>query len=340
MNKICVVYTHGKLGDLIWQLPYIKAISDFHNEKITLLTRPSTHAKILYSDLNYIEEIIYNTFKKKLYYWIEVLKLWIIFKNKKFNYIYLLDKVNKTAIAAKFAGIKNIIGVGLGNQKKWITNYYYLTKNDEKLTYSEQSYKFLKLNNIKVTNIFPEIIINKERLNQLNTNLFLDKKFKVAFCVDASEQYKIWPEEYFCTLAEMLNKNNLGEIFFLISHPKNKFYVDKIINLSKKNYFVDCSQINLLEMCKIILNCNFFVGNNSGPTTLASALNIKSFNLVSSTSVKELKFGKTIPVTPDDYVEPANVTKKKIGDSFIKSRDEMRKIKPQKVFNTILNLYK
>jgi heptosyltransferase-2 len=340
MNKICIVYTHGKLGDLIWQLPYIKAISDFHNQKVTILTRPTTHAKILYSDLNYIEEIIYNTFKKKLYYWIEVLKLWIIFKNKNYNYVYLLDKANRPAIAAKLAGVKNIIGVGLGNQKKWITNNFFLEKNDEKLTYSEQSYKFLDINNIKVTNKFPEIIISKKRLDLLNTNLYLEKNFKVAFCVDSSEEYKIWPEEYFFSLAEMLNKNNLGDVFFLISHPKNKFYVDKIISMSKKICFVDCSQINLLEMCNIILNSNFFVGNNSGPTTLASALNIKSYNLVSSTSVKELKFGKTIPIVPDDYVDPIDSTIKKIGDSFIKSRDQMKKITPQKVFNTIFNSYK
>ena len=340
MNKICIVYTHGKLGDLIWQLPYIKAISDFHNQKVTILTRPTTHAKILYSDLNYIEEIIYNTFKKKLYYWIEVLKLWIIFKNKNYNYVYLLDKANRPAIAAKFAGVKNIIGVGLGNQKKWITNNFFLEKNDEKLTYSEQSYKFLDINNIKVTNKFPEIIISKKRLDLLNTNLYPEKKFKVAFCVDSSEEYKIWPEEYFFSLAEMLNKNNLGDLFFLISHPKNKFYVDKIISMSKKIYFVDCSHINLLEMCNIILNSNFFVGNNSGPTTLASALNIRSYNLVSSTSVKELKFGATIPIVPDDYVDPTDNTIKKIGDNFIKSRDQMKKITPQKVFNTIFNSYK
>ena len=138
----------------------------------------------------------------------------------------------------------------------------------------------------------------------------------------------------------MLNKNNLGDIFFLISHPKNKFYVDKIISMSKKIYFVDCSHINLLEMCNIILNSNFFVGNNSGPTTLASALNIRSYNLVSSTSVKELKFGATIPIVPDDYVDPTDNTIKKIGDNFIKSRDQMKKITPQKVFNTIFNSYK
>ena len=38
-KKICIVYTHHKLGDLIWQLPYIKAISEHYNEKVDLIVR-------------------------------------------------------------------------------------------------------------------------------------------------------------------------------------------------------------------------------------------------------------------------------------------------------------
>jgi hypothetical protein len=76
-----------------------------------------------------------------------------------------LDKVNRTAIAAKLAGIKNIIGVGLGNQKKWLTNKFFLREDDQKLTYSEQSQKFCKINNIKVNSFYPEIVIRKERLD-------------------------------------------------------------------------------------------------------------------------------------------------------------------------------
>jgi len=335
MNKICVVYTHGKLGDLIWQLPYIKAISDFHNQKITLIARPTTHAKILYKDLNYIDEIIYNTFKKKIYYIIELIKLWIIFKSKKFTHVYLLDKVNRTAIAAKLAGIKNIIGVGLGNQKKWLTNKFFLREDDQKLTYSEQSQKFCKINNIKVNSFYPEIVIRKERLDSLNMNQYKSKYFKVSFCVDSSEEYKIWPEEYFSTLAKMLYENNLGDLFFLISHPKNKSYVDKIISLTDKNYFVDCSNMNLLEICKVILDSKFFVGNNTGPTNLAAALNIKSYNLISSSSLKENEFSKIVPILPDGYIDPINTTIKKVGDTFLKSREEMKKITPQKVFAKI-----
>ena len=44
-KKICIVYTHHKLGDLIWQLPYIKAISKHHNQNVDLILREKTQAK-------------------------------------------------------------------------------------------------------------------------------------------------------------------------------------------------------------------------------------------------------------------------------------------------------
>ena len=51
IKKICVVYTHHKLGDLIWQLPYIKAISDHHKLNIDLIVREKTQAKNIFRDL-------------------------------------------------------------------------------------------------------------------------------------------------------------------------------------------------------------------------------------------------------------------------------------------------
>ena len=55
MNKnICIVYTHHKLGDLIWQLPYIKAISEHYNQSVDLILREKTQAK----------KILKNTQKK------------------------------------------------------------------------------------------------------------------------------------------------------------------------------------------------------------------------------------------------------------------------------------
>ena len=55
MDKICVTYTHHKLGDLIWQLPYIKAISEHHRLPIDLIVREKTQAKNILLDLEYID---------------------------------------------------------------------------------------------------------------------------------------------------------------------------------------------------------------------------------------------------------------------------------------------
>ena len=62
IKNICVVYTHHKLGDLIWQLPYIKAISDHHKLEIDLIVREKTQAKNIFRDLKYIKSINYNNF--------------------------------------------------------------------------------------------------------------------------------------------------------------------------------------------------------------------------------------------------------------------------------------
>ena len=62
-KKICIVYTHHKLGDLIWQLPYIKAIRDHHNEKIDLIVRKKSQALI--TDPNHARKHVLSMVKNQ-----------------------------------------------------------------------------------------------------------------------------------------------------------------------------------------------------------------------------------------------------------------------------------
>ena len=75
IKKICIVYTHHKLGDLIWQLPYIRAISNHHKCSVDLILRKTTQAKNILNDLSHINNIHYNDFRKGFYYWIDVIKI-------------------------------------------------------------------------------------------------------------------------------------------------------------------------------------------------------------------------------------------------------------------------
>ena len=325
-KKICIVYTHHKLGDLVWQLPYFKAISDHHSEKIDLIVRKKTQAKDILKDLNHINKVFYNDFRKGLFYWVDVLKLKKIFDLEKYDFVYILDKVNKPAIAAKFSGIKNIIGPGFKNQKKWITSQNYLAEEDWKLNYSEQSQKLLKINSINLVNKFPNLEIDVERLKYNNNDLLIPGK-KIAFGIDSFEDYKMWYEEDFIKLANLLHEKKLFDYIYLICGSEKTHMANKIINDSKKEYFINCSNKDLKGIILAIKNSLFFVGNNSGPLNLAAALGVKSFGLIANDPVSELRFSKIDPITPKDYVD----------NIWNRDRSGMKNLKPISVFEHIKN---
>ena len=300
MNKICIVYTHHKLGDLIWQLPYIKAISQHHQTNIDLIVREKTQAQNILKDLKHINQIFYNDFRKGLFYWVDVFKLVKLFKSKKYDFVYILDKVNKPAIAAKMAKIKNIIGPGFKNQKKWLTVKNFLNEEDLKLNYSERSQKLLKINSITIENKYPNLEIDVESLKKNNSDLILDGK-KIAFGVDSFEDYKMWFEENFVELADLLYQKNLFDYIYLICGPEKSYLAQRIISLSDKKFFIDCSNKDLTGIITAIKHSDFFVGNNSGPLNLASALGVKSFGLIANDAISELKFSKIEFITPEDY---------------------------------------
>ena len=327
-KKICIVYTHHKLGDLIWQLPYFKAISDHHNQKVDLIVRKKTQAKNILKDIKYINLINYNDFRKGIFYWIDVLKLIKIFFTNKYSYVYILDKVNKPAIAARLSGVKNVIGPGIGNQKKWLTVKKFLTNEDWKMSYSEQSQKFLSINSIKLNSIYPEIEIETKRYEKDHPDLII-KGNKIAFGIDSFEDYKMWFEDYFIELADKLYQKKMFDYIYLICGPDKSYLADNIIKNSNKNYFINCSKKDLSGIILALKNSNFFVGNNSGPLNLAAALNIQSFGLIANDPVDELKFSKINIITPENY-----------DNIRCRERIGMKKLNVERVFTEILKKLK
>jgi len=324
MKKICIVYTHHKLGDLIWQLPYIKAISQHHQTNIDLIVREKTQAQNILKDLKHINQIFYNDFRKGLFYWIDVFKLTKIFKSEKYDFVYILDKVNKPAIAAKFAKIQNIIGPGFKNQKKWLTVKNFLDEEDLKLNYSERSQKLLKINSINIEDKYPNLEIDIERLKKNNADLIFDGR-KIAFGVDSFEDYKMWYEEDFIELADLLSNKKLFDYIYLVCSPEKSHIAKKIISESNKNYFIDCSNKDLQGIILAIKNSDFFLGNNSGPLNLSAALGVKTFGLIANDPVSELKYSKIKPITPPGYID----------NIWTRNREGMKKLRPNDVFEQI-----
>jgi heptosyltransferase-2 len=326
--NIAVVYSHSKLGDLVWQTPYFKSISEYHNAKITLIVHPDSRAKQVLKDESYINKIHYNSFRKKIWYFIEIFKIYHIFKKEKFSHIYILDKISRPAIAATFANIPNRAGPGIRSQKKWLTSKNFLSKKDyEDLNYSEQSEKILSYCNILVKNKVPNIYFSNQSINNIKINFDLDNKKIVSFGVDSSEilSWKNWYEDQFSSLANKLYESKIVDKVCLIASPANSHVVDKIIDISKNKIFFDCSNTNLLQIIKILKKSLFFVGNNSGPLNLSAALGTKSFGLIANDKVSELSNTRIEAILPENY-----------QNKVFKNREGMRKLTVEKVFHSIL----
>ena len=326
MTKICVVYSHSKVGDLIWQLPYIKSISNYHKESVTLIVHEYTQAKKILKNCNYIDLVEYNHFRKKFFYWIDIFILYLFLKKKKFTHVYILDKINRPAISAKLAKVKNIIGPGIKRQKKYLTCKNYLADDDWMLSYSEQSQKILKINKIPIVQMFPDIQIDLERNDIMPKIKNINEKI-ISFGIDSGEEYKMWYEDYFLELAEKLQKFIKFNKVYLICSKQNQSMSNYIIKNSKNNLFEDTSNLDLVNVMAILKRSEIFVGNNSGPLNLSAAIGTKSFGLIANDAVSELKFSKIIPITPFNYKD--NV--------WNRERKGMKELTVQKVYNDIIS---
>ncbi len=70
----------------------------------------------------------------------------------------------------------------------------------------------------------------------------------------------------------------------------------------------------------------FFVGNNSGPLNLASALGVKTFGLIANDAISELKYSKINFILPDGYKD----------DTWIRDRSNMKTLTTKKVYERLI----
>ena len=212
--------------------------------------------------------------------------------------------------------------MGIGNQKKYLTTDVVLKDDDWKLNYSEQSKKLLKLHKINLDYPYPQLNFDIKKFNEDNSDLLYKGK-KIAFGVDSFEDYKMWYEEDFIKLAELLHKKKVFDYVYLICGPDKSHIAKKIIETSKKNYFIDCSKKDLSGVVTAIKNSHFYVGNNSGPLNLSAALGVESFGLIVNDAISELKYSKIQFITPKNYKD----------NTWIRDRKNMKTLTPDEVFN-------
>ena len=334
MNHVGVLYSAPKIGDIIWQLPAVRAISEHHKQQVFFYFHETIKLDKIVELQSYIKHIRKNGFNKGVKFIFDTYKLYKNFKEDQIKYLYILEKTKSAAIAALIANVDNIYGYGIGSQKFFIKNKNILHKNILRLNYPSQTKEFLTLNGIKLNDESPFLNLSDYKIGLKNK---INGQGKIiSIVVDSLEKNRIWPMDYFSKLVSLIINNYNVENLFLISLPENKNLVDYIIKFNNFNSkLIDCSQESLEKIIDIIAQTNLFIGNDTGPTNLAAAFQIDTISIIGPTDASALQSKNIIKLTSKHYNKNRELGIKRHGDNFDKSTKEISTINVDDVFSKI-----
>ena len=167
-GKTAIVSIYPGIGDIIWHLPFFRALAKkSEKKKIHLFTRKTTLAKEILEYDKAIDKIYYLNETREFFNTIKNFpKIVRILKKERFKTIWIFHRSPRYAIIARLAKIKNIYGFGFGAQKIWLTSKKNIGKDLKKSDNIDKAKRFLSIHGIRYYQDFklklPEFIINRE----------------------------------------------------------------------------------------------------------------------------------------------------------------------------------
>ena len=277
-NENILIIKHGALGDLIQADGIIKSIRKEHkNAKLVLLT--SKKFINLMAMCPHIDDQLIDN-RSSLFNIFSVINLYNRIKKYNFKIIYDLQNSQRTYIYRKY----------LFNKIKWIST----NRTDHSISGLRGLEDMLKENlvNTKIV-LKPDIIwLSVDIKNLIKKNKILSKYIVLLPGSSKENPLKRWP--YFSDLAKILILNGYEVVTIL---GPDELEMEQVFSGHV------LKNLSWPQLTGIIHNSEFIIGNDSGPSHIASCLNKKGFALFgSSTSAirSELKRGKFKILKVDD----------------------------------------
>mgnify|MGYP001265777546 CR=1 FL=1 len=262
--KILLIVPYRGIGDLIFHLPIIRYLKNKYKNKIYLLINPKSKAKEILKNEKSIKKIIYTRFDR------------VKLINNSIDLVKKINRINPNLSILTAPSKRLKIALYLSNSK----NKIYFQKNTNK-----DLSKYLAHEG--------KIRIGMKNFNQnYNLNVINNFKYKKKYIflnIDSHHNQNNWGEKNFMLLTKKLIDRKY--FIFINFSPNNKKFFKKTLFLFKgKKEVLFTYKKNLTEILKIILKCNFIVGNESGPICIGASMKKKIISLINpSTTYRSSK---------------------------------------------------
>ena len=260
--KVLVVQQRYGIGDMLIFLPYLKALSEKNNVKISLLAKKTSRSSELFKSENFLDEIIdLDSTNDGISGFFNLSKE---IKKRKFDKIYIFNGSLRYKLIAIFAGIKSIYQYPLFTSKDIIF---------------QTAKVFTEPLVGKILSTEPNLLLKEEDVREAKSIYKINEKTKnIVLGVSASGPTKRWDIENYIKLATQLGQHKECKFFIAVGKDDLEI-IDKIKRSNINPICMTMEKLSISNILTIIKNCNLYIGNDTGFMHMSAAIGIKSIGI-------------------------------------------------------------
>lgn len=306
--RTLVVHHRSGIGDLIWHVPYLRAIAaTSRGGRVTLMARPSCRAADLLAAEPSIEEVIEYDYRPRRSESRRgrdaglrgFLRTAAILRSRGFDRAYIFSSRTRYALLAWLAGIPRRSGFGFSCVQRFGLNagpYIRRHRGAGNWVYPEAT-EFARAHGFVRGGLLPCIEVPQALLDEAARRLSALPVPRIALLIGTSEPRKDWGVANFTRLARALLDRSWGVL--VLGGPAEAEAADRILgDLARPAGAIAICRVSVLQSGATLKCCDLCVGNDTGALNLAAAVGVRCLGL----------FGTTRALRHDPKIEAIEAT--------------------------------
>lgn len=290
-----VYFKHPGIGDLLWHLPFLKAVAAAHpGEPVTVLCRASTAAREVLATEPDLQAVYLERTKSNLK---ELTGCLAAFRAIRPHTAWVLDASSRPAMAAKLAGVRQIHAFGFGrkSQERWMSpDGARLPGAMRELHPVELYCELASAAGLPAIDVEPRLTPDPALVQAMRARFADQPRPWVFFGIGATNNMRRWPADHFGELARRIGPQ-IGTLFWFGGPGDRDAAKEAMAKADRAAPTVDITgQLSLPEAIALLSLADLYVGNCSGPLNMAAALGVRAFGL----------FGGSVVLHHSPLIEP------------------------------------
>jgi heptosyltransferase II len=283
VTATAVIQVKPGIGDVIWHLPFIRAIARASPQgRVSFFAPPTSGAaELLQAEPCVANTIYFQHAGSELQRGVNLIRLVALLRRQGLHSIWILDRTIRPALAAALARIPVRIGLGLRPQRRFITNRGIGQEHfhDHPIDWLCALMAEMK---VPLLSTEPDLPLPPTAMATMGEQFAACPRPWIVLGMGASHPDKDWSDvSWIRFLAGLQTPGTV----FLIDGTANAARAGKFIAATGAPRTINACALRLIEAAALLRLADLFVGPSSGPLNLAAAGGTDAFGLFGSTPV-------------------------------------------------------